>query len=131
MSVNELKQKAIDSASKIAMSPPVMKVLANPKLQKTFLTMINANAEVREWIEGQIRSIIRGTSLVTTDDLGSLRKLLRDARAEVDTLRDQVVALEARVVQLEAGAAAPKKAAPKKAAPKKAAPKKAAPKKKP
>jgi len=112
-----LKQKAITGASKVAMSPAVMKMLSNPQVQKTFLTMINANADFRDWIEGQVKSIAKNMSLVTTDDLGKIKRQLREANADIETLLDKIAALEDDLAVVKKAAA--KKPAAKKSAAKK------------
>jgi uncharacterized protein YlxW (UPF0749 family) len=116
------KQKAISGASKVAMSPAVMKMLSNPQVQKAFLTMINANADFRDWIEGQVKSVAKGMSLVTTDDLGKIKRRLREANADIETLLDKIAGLEDDI-------AAVKKAAAKKPAARKPAARKPAAKK--
>jgi len=117
-----LKTKAISGASKVAMSPAVMKMLSNPQVQKAFLTMINANADFRDWIEGQVKSIAKNMSLVTTDDLGKIKRHLREANADIETLLDKIAGLEDEL-------AAVKKAVAKKPAAKKSTAKKSTKKK--
>ena len=92
--IDDIKHKAITGASKIAMSPPVLKMLSNPNVQKAFLTMMNANADFREWMDAQIKSVARNVSLATTEDLGRLRRQLREASSDVATLTDRVSSLE-------------------------------------
>ncbi len=138
--MSTLKQKLVDEASKLAMSPMVLKVLANPSVQKAFLAMLKANSEFSDHFDGKVKSIARGMSLVTREDLGAVRREQRDQTAEVETLIDRVASLEIRVRSLEEAAAAAKKAAAaaaaaarrtpaKKTAAKKTAAKKAASKK--
>ncbi len=144
MTIDDLKQKAIDGASKMATSPAAMKLLANPQVQRAFLTMMNANADFREWIDGQLKTAARSMSLVTNEEVGRLRREQRDQAAELEALVDRVDHLETRIGALEAAAKkpaartrrtttarkAPAAKAPAKKAPAKKAPAKKAPAKK-
>ena len=117
MSIDNLKTKAVTGATKLAMSPPVMKMLANPNVQKAFLTMMNANADFREWLDSQIKSVAKGMNLVTSEELGALRRQLRECGADLATAFDRIEALEQELGALKA--AAKKKAPAKKTAAKK------------
>jgi predicted glycosyl hydrolase (DUF1957 family) len=114
MSIDNLKTKAVTGATKIAMSPPVMKMLSNPNVQKAFLTMMNANADFREWLDNQIKGVARGMNLVTSEELGALRRQLRECGSDLATALDRVDALEQEVSGLNA--AAKKKSPAKKTA---------------
>ncbi len=103
-------------------------MLANPNVQKALLTMMNAKAYFREWLDGQIKSVARGMNLVTSEVLGALRRQLREFGADLATAFDRIEALEQELSTLKA-AAAKKKAPAKKAAAKKTTAKKAPAKK--
>ena len=139
MGIKDIKKAAYMGASKVAMSPSVLRVLSNPKVQRAFLTMLNANADVQDWFSDQMKTRAKNLSLATHEELIKVQRELRHQVAEMEIMEDRVVELGDKIASLEktiaglkrstGGAAVAKKAAPKKAAPKKAAPKKAAPKK--
>ena len=129
MSIKEFKRAAYVGASRVAMNPAVLRVLSNPKVQKAFLTMLNANTDFQDWLSDQISNRAKGLSLATHDEIIAAQRELRHQSAEMEIMADRVAELNAKLVALEKLVNSPKKAAPKKAAPKKAAPKKAAPKK--
>jgi len=104
MSIDNLKTKAVTGATKIAMSPPVLKMLSNPNVQKAFLTMMNANADFREWLDNQIKTVARSMNLVTSEELGALRRQLRECGSDLATALDRVDALEQEVSTMKAAA---------------------------
>ena len=104
MSIDNLKQKAIDGASKMATSPAAMKLLANPQVQRAFLSMMNANADLREWLDGQLKTAAKSMSLVTNEEIGRLRREHRDQAAELEALVDRTDRLETRIGAIETAA---------------------------
>ena len=129
MGIKNFKKAAYMGASRFAMNPSVLRILSNPKVQKAFLTMLNANSEFHDWLGEQMTNQAKNLSLATHDEIVALQRELRHQGAELEIMEDRIVELHAKIAALEKEKAAPKKAAAKKAAPKKAAPKKAAPKK--
>lgn len=71
--------------------------------------------EAETAIKSQAERFMADMDVVKRDDFEAVREMAANARAENDTLRIQIEALEARVKKLETGAKAPKaRSAPKK-----------------
>jgi len=116
MGMKDFKKVAFMGASRVAMNPSVLRVLSNPSVQKAFIRMINANADVQDWLAGQMQTIAKNMSLATREEVGKLKRSLRDQNAELEIMADRVAELSAKLDKMEKGMAQRTKPAPRKVA---------------
>ena len=121
MGIKDFKKAAFVGASRVAMNPSVLRILSNPKVQKTFLSMLNANSDVQEWFAEQMKSRARTLSLVTRDELMKVQRELRYQVAEMEIMADRVIELNQKISKLEKLVAGSNKSSAKKPAPRKTA----------
>ena len=71
-------------------SPIVFKVLADSRVQALLTQALNLQADMRQNIESQVKLVARTLELVTRDELGSLRSVVKNLESEVARLRAEL-----------------------------------------
>lgn len=86
-------QGRIDS---ILRSPKTMMLLADPRVQKAVMQLINLRGELRQRISGTVQSFARDYSIATREDMAKLRKTVRDMERTIQTLQNELASIQAK-----------------------------------
>ena len=78
------------ASMKAAMSPTAMKLLSDPRIQKVMMKAIQLPGEVRQTLEKNGQNIAEVLSLVTKEELSSMRRTIRDLQSEIESLRNEL-----------------------------------------
>ena len=88
MIFDRIKQEAM----KAAMSPATMKLLSDPRIQKVMMRAIQLPSEVRDALEKNGQSIAKTFSLVTKEELRSMKRTIKELSAQLEKLNSELEA---------------------------------------
>ena len=104
-SILELAQAQAD---KILRSPKTLSLLADPRVQKTIIQLINLRGELRKTVSGKVQGFAKDYSLATREDMAKMRRTIRDMERTIGTLQKELDAIKADEVENKASKGAKK-----------------------
>ena len=115
--IDMVLKTAQEQAEKILRSPATLRLLSNPRVQKTMLQAINLRAEIRQKVTTQVEGFARNHNLVTREDVAKLRRSLREMEGTLAQLRVELGEANTRAEKAETEARSAQDLAKKSAAP--------------
>ena len=107
--INLLIGLAQAQADKILRSPKTLQLLADPRVQKKLMQLINLRGELRQRVSGTVQGFAKSYSIATRDDMAKVRRTMREMERTIASLQKEIANLQ----EQEAEKPAPKKAAKK------------------
>ena len=83
-------------AEKAMRSPTTMKILTNPRVQRTMMQAINLRADLHQRVTSQVQGFAKSHNLVTREDVAKLRRTLREMEGTISVLRTELATETAR-----------------------------------
>ena len=101
---------AQSQADKILRSPKTLSLLADPRVQKTIIQLINLRAELRKAVSGKVQGLAKDYSIATREDMAKMRRTIREMERTISSLKKELDSIR----ETESTTQPPKKSNPPK-----------------
>lgn len=88
MALSKLRKTAVKRLTDLATSERVMKLLGDPRVQKTMMGALRLQAEVRTRWEKGVNAVAGQFHLATQKDVAALKRRLRDLEGQLRKLQE-------------------------------------------
>lgn len=88
--LEELKKRAMEQAMRLMSHPAVGKVLSDPRLMGAVAKGFELHGELRRRVEGSLRSLAQGLSLVSREEFQKLSHRLEELHGQFDRLQQKL-----------------------------------------
>lgn len=82
-----VKDSLVSGLGKVMQSEQAMKLMQNEALMKAVMKAFTVSTELRQVVDGQVRTVVRSLNLVTRDELKGLRRTLERLERELADLQ--------------------------------------------
>ncbi len=88
--LEEIKKVAIEQAMRLMSHPAVGKILSDPRLMGAVSKGFELHGEVRRRVEGTLRSLARGLSLVSREEFQKLSRRMEELHGQFEQLQQKL-----------------------------------------
>lgn len=88
--LEEIKKLAVEQAMRLMSHPAVGKVLSDPRLMGAISKGFELHGELRRKVEGGLRSLARGLSLVSQEEFKNLSHRLEELHGQIAELQQKL-----------------------------------------
>ncbi len=90
--INQLKQMAMQQAMKLMSNPKFTKLMSDPRVMNAIAKGFEIHGQVRNKVEGGLKSLADSLNLATKEEFSSLKKKLGRVENSLDELQEHIEA---------------------------------------